>query len=88
MEQQIREINKVPVPPLPPHPKPLPPPPRGEFQNPKRQKHFDDSRNSAQISVAGWSLTDDDMTIVANVLRTNTVRSHYFLLNIYIPLIP
>ena len=86
MEQQIRDINKVPVPPLPP-PTPLPPP-RPEYQNPKLQKHFDDNRNSARISVANWSLTDDDMTIVANVLRTNTVRNHCFFLNIYIPLIP
>ena len=78
MEQQIREINKVAVPPTPPRPK---------HQNPKLQQQFDNNRSSTGLDFGGWNLTDDDMEIVADVLKTNTVRSHYVLLNIYIPLV-
>lgn len=97
MEQQIREINKVPTPPAPTPPAPAPPvpappvqptPPRLNHQNPKLQQHFDNNKNKATISVAGWNLTDADMEIVADVLKTNTVRNHSFFLNPYILLIP
>ncbi len=79
MEKQIREVNVVPVPVVPPRP---------PYDNPQLRQFFDTYKTTTSLSRAGQNLTDQDMEIVADVLKTNTVRSHCFFFNIYILLIP
>jgi hypothetical protein len=75
MEKQIREINKVTVPPRPP------------YDNPQLRQKIASNGNSTTLYLNGSNLTDQDMGIVADMLETNTVRSNFFFFNIYTLLI-
>ncbi len=76
MEKQIREINKVTVPPRPP------------YENPQLRQKIANNGNGTQLNLNSSNYTDQDMEIVADMLKTNTVRDHCFFFNIYTLLIP
>ncbi len=65
MEVQIRNINVIPAP---------------KYQNPQLQERITKNGNKARLDLSDSNLTDQDMAIVANVLKTNTVRDHWFFL--------
>ena len=79
MEQQIRDINKVTVP-----PKPLRPP----YDNPQLRQKIASNGNNTTLNLNSSQLTDQDMGIVADMLETNTVRNHCFFFNVSHLVIP
>ncbi|CAF1179977.1 unnamed protein product [Adineta steineri] len=50
-------------------------PPRPPYDNPELRKRFVDNGNRARLDLSGSHLTDRDMEIVADVLKTNTKES-------------
>ena len=58
MEKQIREVNVI---------------PRPTYTNPALQKRIIDNGNNTVLYLNSSNYTDDDMLIVADMLKNNTV---------------
>jgi hypothetical protein len=71
MEKQIREVNVVPVPVVPPRP---------PYENQQLRQRIAGNGNNTTLSLQNSNLTDQDMEIVADVLKTNTILTQ---LNLY-----
>jgi len=58
MEKQIREVNVI---------------PRPTYTNPALQQRIANNGNNAGLDLRNSNYTDDDMLIVADMLKNNTV---------------
>jgi len=61
MEKQIRAVNEI---------------PRPAYTNPALQKKIVDNGNSTTLYLNSSNYTDDDMFIVAEMLKNNTVSQY------------
>ena len=61
MEKQIREVNVI---------------PRPTYTNPALQKRIVDNGNKTILCLNSSNYTDDDMLIVADMLKNNTVSQY------------
>jgi hypothetical protein len=75
MEDKIRNINVIPV--VPPVVPVVPVVEVPKYENPQLVQRIAKNGNNAVLDLSNSKYTDQDMEIVANVLKTNKVSYHY-----------